>query len=144
MPNGFIGKYSEQYLSDVNNCYSRNNNTYSDSRGPMRLQYSADTAMSGQYNTYAGNSSNIVFDPDIYDEMLRRVQIIDEQAGEDLYRVAIQIEEMCETIYIIPETLPKFLSILNSVKDSLREFRSLTEEACIQTRKFVNAIDSID
>ena len=54
------------------------------------------------------------------------------------------IESMCANIYIVPETVPKVLAITSQVKNMLPQFRSLTEEVCIDTRRFVNEMAEID
>lgn len=64
--------------------------------------------------------------------------------AEELYNIAIQIEEMCNTIYIVPATLPKYLAIVDKVKSSLGEFQSLAEQAGTKVYEFTGEIARID
>lgn len=147
MPYGFIGNASQKYLTQVSGALSASQAAQSEnttSRGGQTAPYSPDSAMSGGYATGVGKPTNIVVNYGTYDEFLRKIRLVDEMAAEDLYNIAMQIESMCATIYVVPETLPRYLAILNQVKNSLREFRSITEETGIQTRRFINDMENID
>ena len=109
-----------------------------------RVPFSDESTAEGRYSVGVGTSDNVVVDNDEYEDITRVVDQIDEQAGSDLFRAAEAIETMCSSIYIVPVTVPRVLAITNQLKNSLREFRSLTEEANIHTRRFANEIREID
>jgi len=106
--------------------------------------HSPDSAESGGYSTGIGNSSNVVVDGNTYDEILQRIRMIDAETAESMYNIAVQIEEMCQSIYIVPSTLPKYLAIVDKVKASLGEFQSLTDEARSFANGFVEEVTHID
>lgn len=113
--------------------------------GPnVKHPFRFETGYNGIHTTGVGNSSNIVLSASTYDELMRRVTTVDEQAGEDLYRVALAIEEMCSRMYVVPETVPRILALTSQLKSTLGEFRSLTEEANMRTRGYVNAMKEAD
>lgn len=160
MPYGFIGQASRKYFTAVSDALSsaaevHNRNPYSGSyskttpppisaRKNYSPKYPPDTAMSGGYPLGVGNHTNVVVDQVMYDETLQKIQIVNAKIAEELYNVAGQIEQMCETIYIVPSTLPKYLELVGKVKTSLDEFQTLVEEARICTYEFTQEILRID
>jgi len=91
-----------------------------------------------------GNESNIVVDQQLYENIINRVDAIDDQAGADIYMMANAIEDMCARIFVVPETVNRILAITSQLKSSLGQFRSLTEDTSIDMRRFVNAISAVD
>lgn len=161
MPYGFIGKASEKYLTAVGDALSsaatvHDQNPYMDCTNsaaapptlPSRENYSAkhnpDTAMSGGYITGVGNQTNVVVGKQEYDEILQKIRAVDASIAEELYNIALQIESLCQTVYIVPATLPKYLAIVDKVKASLGEFQSLTEDARLNAHQFIDEIEQID
>ena len=109
-----------------------------------KARHSPDSAMSGGYPLRVGNQSNIVVNEDAYAEILQKIRMTDSGIAEELYNIATQIEEMCQTIYIVPATLPKYLAIVANVKSSLGEFQSLAEQAGMKAYEFSSEIMRID
>ena len=159
MPYGFMGNAAQKYLSNVSDALSsahsvHNVNPYktkgstSPPSPPARNNYNAkhspDSAMSGGYPVRVGNQSNVVVSEDTYTEILGRIRTTDSAIAEELYNIAAQIESMCETSYIVPATLPKYLAIVNNVKSSLGEFQSLAEQAGTKAYEFMDEIMRID
>jgi len=161
MIRGFSGVSLEQFLRNTNDGMQRASKGHS--RNPFegvsaglvqlpllgapankRPPFPEESAFGGGHDVGVGNQTNIVVDQGVYDTAIRMVDMADEQAGEDLYRIITAIEEMCTSIYVVPETVPKVLSITGQIKDSLGQFRSITENVNIQTRRFVNEIREID
>ena len=103
-----------------------------------------DAWSGGNHARSVGDSSNIVVDPHVYNEVTQRVDRVDHQAGADLYAVAEAIEEMCAKIFIVPETVPHILAITRRLKGSLGRFRAYTEDSNINIRRFVNHIADAD
>ncbi|MCL1976198.1 MAG: hypothetical protein FWG61_08570 [Firmicutes bacterium] len=157
MPDGFVGKASQNYLEKVaaaliiageihsHDPFSGISYKIVPPPGlPARINveppYDPASAMSGGYSTGVGNQTNIAVDRSIYTDALNKIRTTDEKAAEELYKVITQIEDLCETSYVLPKTLPKYLSILDYVKISLAEFRSLTDDAGTKTDSFVEEI----
>jgi len=160
MPHGFIGKPSRSYLQAVENAltaainvHSRNpfaNLTRRDVAPPPvpvrnnhRAPHAPSEAMTGGFVTGIGNRSNIVVDFDTYSRTLQKIQATDEKTCEVLYEVALQIQEMCDTVFMLPRTRGRFLSILDRIKNSLSSFRMLTGDIEGNTRAFNADIDVI-
>ena len=116
MPYGFVGNASQKYLTSINDALSaahavHSREPYGSAGGaypapalPERNNYSAkyspDTAKKAGYVTGMGNENNVVVHQSTYDEILQRLHSVDARIAEDLYNVALQIEEMCGTILI--------------------------------------------
>jgi len=143
MPYGFMGSAAEKYLSNVSSSISAAGSANKSGRSAVKMQHSPESAKSGGFPTGVGNKGNIVVSQATYDEVMRKIRMVDEAAAQDLYNIAVKIEEMCSSIYVVPSTLPKYLSVLDQVKSSLGEFQSLTEETVIHTRRYVDQIMSI-
>ena len=154
MPNGFIGNAPAAYLGGVHKAYtqaieaniqiSADTPSSTTATGNVRrLPFEPDDARVGQFVTGKGDSSNIVVDSSDYTELTQRISHADDKMGECLYRIALEIEEMCRTIYILPETLPRCMNVSSAVKTSLSEFRSLTEEAVSVACSFARDIANI-
>ena len=97
-----------------------------------------------RHKTGIGNRSNIVVEQSIYEDVIKKIDMADDKAGEEIYKMCCKIEEMCKTIYIVPETIPRIMALTSRLKDSMPQFRGLTEEVNIQIRKFVNEIGNVD
>jgi len=139
MPDGFRGNAPVQYLTEAEVAHKgavdeKGRITASaPSRRPprqvmQRLPYGPHDARSGGNATGIGNSSNIVADNGEYAALARDISQVDNAMSECLNSVALEIEGMCETIYILPETVPRCTSHADVVKSALNEFRSLTGE----------------
>jgi hypothetical protein len=105
--------------------------------------YDPANAMSGGYPTGVGNETNIGVDQSIYSDILKQIQEADMKTEAEIHKAILQIEELCAANYILPQTLPRYLSIVNYVMDSLAEFRSLTDDAKTNTEYFMDDIMSI-
>ena len=106
--------------------------------------FSPDEAIGGRHPVGIGSHTNVVIDQGVYENALRRADVMEDQLGEEIYKTAMAIEKMCTSIYIVPETVPKILALTEQVKSSLGQFRALTEDASIQTRKYINEIMQLD
>jgi hypothetical protein len=153
MPKGFIGNAPALYLNDVTTAHqeainagnqivsgapSSNPPGYNGRRPPFESRGTNGSVVTGQ-----GSSSNIVVDTHEYAEINMRISQADDKMGECLYRVALEVEEMCRTTYILPETIPHCLNVADAIKASLGEFRSLTEEALTVANSFARDIADI-
>ena len=161
MPYGFAGNASVKYLEAVAKALSAAQNAHSvnpfsgcssgavpppslSTRYNQNPPCPPDAAMSGAHQTGVGNQTNIVSDRSLYDTLLHKINETDNRMAEVLYHTAMEIEGLCATSFIVPETLPGYLAILNAVKSSLGEFRTLTNEAEIKARRFAEDITVIE
>ena len=161
MPYGFMGNSCGKYLSNVGGAITSANAVSGrdplagigggasappkiTTPSPQTFNQSPDTATSGGYRTGVGNQSNVVVEEETYGEIFQRIRAVDSGIAEELYNIAAQIEQMCETDYVVPATLPKYLSLLGRVKGSLGEFQSLADKAGAKAYDFAGEIAMID
>jgi len=153
MPRGFIGLPAKLYLTQASEAHSRalsqgnqvvavapSNSQVRDRRFPFEP---TEGASGGFVATGRGNSSNIVVSQGGYIALSQRASQADDRIGECLYNIAIEIENLCQTSFILPDAVPKCLNVSESVKRTLGEFRSLTEETVLLIRGFAREIDDI-
>ena len=157
MPRGYVGQPCWRYLNEVSDAISdakpvHNQNPFSNlsnravsppSLAPRRNKFpphTPDTAKSGSFSTGIGNSSNIVVEQNEYDSILTQINQIDDAIGLELYNIVLEIEAMCEVDYVMPLTVPRCLLISNAVKNSLSDFRALTDECLTKVRYFISGI----
>ena len=151
MPSGFMGEASRLYIGNTEAAMSSAAGVNSQNPAGARRAaannrehpFPLDEANSGRIMTGVGNSSNIVVDSITYYDVLNLVDRIDDDMGELFYQISNEIEEMCSTTYIVPRTVERCTSICGSVKNSLGNFRSLTDENAVATRRFVGNILNI-
>ena len=143
MPSGFIGNAARSYITATSDALSAaaSANTHGNSKGQSPVRVSE--ANRGSFRTGVGNSSNIVVDSQTYNEALRMMDRIDDRMGELFYNISRELEDMCETSYVVPQTAPRFLHVCDSVKNSMSKFRSLTGDIEVCTNRFVSDITSI-
>ena len=150
MPNGFSGNAAQRYLSDVAAAQAQAvEATQNMSSGiapmpiPRDLPFLPDSTQNGRFSTGQGSSDNIVVNQGEYDAVARILCRIDEQIGECLYQCATEIDEMCETIFIMPTVSPRCRNISNDVVRCLGQLRSLTEDIALNVRRFAQDINDI-
>jgi len=110
----------------------------------QRPPFSMESSSNIRQATGIGNSSNIVMEQSVYDHVVREVDRADDQAGAEIYRCCMEIEQMCQNTFVVPETISRILAITGQVKGSLGQFRSLTEDVNISTRSFSRNLVEID
>jgi len=91
-----------------------------------------------------GTSANVVINPNIYNQAVRRMDAIDELVGAEIHAALCQIEEMCSTIFQVPETIERIRNVCSEVKRCLGPFRAVTDGIAIDTRKYVHAMSDVD
>jgi len=160
MPNGFIGKPSLRYLKRVEDALLSASAVHSrdpflsarqsmvrppslPARNNHRQPNEPNSAFSGSYITGIGNKTNIVVSDNDYNQVLHQIQSIDSAICDVLINVSQKIEEMCQTIYVVPRTRPRFLSMLSNVRGSLGEFRSLSVSLENNVHGYVSSIRTI-
>ena len=153
MPNGFSGYAANSYLTSVAEAHENAAESVESAaivnRPSPRVQplpFSPDRAGStgGQFTTGTGSSDNIVAFYTEYDAISRDLNMADDRIGECLYRVCEEIENMCQTIYVLPQTVPQCMNITNDIKCTMNEFREMTDDVAIAMRKFAREITEVE
>jgi len=162
MPNGFFGNAARRYLTQVTTVHTRAvaaaqkcqeeipddmpNNMSSNITGMARMRqlpFTPEDGFTGRATTGRGDSSNIVVDEHEYNEVVRRLCQIDDAIGECIYKTAAEIEELCQTIFVLPSVAPRCQDISHRLKNMLREYAELTAELELKTRSFAREITEI-
>ena len=163
MPRGFAGKSVEKFFTNTEEALERageahNKNPFERHRSngsvplpnlpPTHNQpapfTSSDAWTGGPHGRNVGDSSSVVVDTDVYNAVIQRADMVDHQSGGDMYAMCNTIDEICETIFVVPETSPRIAAITDQFKKSLGHYRSLTEELAICVRRYTNEISNID
>ncbi|MDR2547074.1 MAG: hypothetical protein LBC96_06115 [Lachnospiraceae bacterium] len=147
MPQGFVGNASYKYLSAISEAMDAANSVHlfppshaRDTGNRTDLPHHPDEAMSGSYNTKTSNQDNIVVNVAVYHEILEHIRVNNNKIAEEIHILCCRIEKMCSTIYIVPDTLPKYLDIVNRMKTMLYEFQTLPDESRVYFDEFLGDI----
>jgi len=162
MPRGFTGRPATRYLQQAAEAHSSavDSAQTTCTRLAASAPGSANTASrlrvrslpfepeegatsSGLVPTGQGNSSNIVVSQQDYEAAFHQVSQADEKIGQCMYNMANEIETLCQTAFILPQAVPRCVNISESVKKSLGQFRSVTEDVAIKARHFAREITDI-
>jgi len=153
VPRGFSGRLATVYLTEASTAHSRalsSGQQISDgapSTASLRsrsLPFAPEEgATSSLVPTGRGNSSNIVVSQREYETVTRLISQADDRLGECIYNIANEIEALCQTAFILPDAVPRCLNISDSVKQSLGEFRGMTEDAIQEVRSFARRIGDV-
>jgi hypothetical protein len=144
MPRGFMGNFSDNYCARVNDAVDSANmirrqclstDIYDDISDAWII---SDDQCFNQFKTGVGTSSNIVLNPDDYDYFSREMRTINSNVAENVNMLLAQIEEMCNTIFVMPETGPKVMAYMSAIQTSLKEFVELGYATSDQTDSYVN------
>ncbi|MDR2547765.1 MAG: hypothetical protein LBC96_09740 [Lachnospiraceae bacterium] len=151
MPYGFIGTTSHNYLSaitealDIANSVHLRVPSHARNSGSIdSIPYPSDTAFGGGHTTSPSTQDNIVHQPVTGFELIQRLQLLNTRLAEDIHHVCTKLEELCETVYIIPDTQSKFLDITIRLKSLLPEFESLADESRILLHRFTTELLDLD
>ena len=150
MPRGFIGRPARAYLTEAAEAHNQavTRTTQAISRAqrrninartlPFQPSDGAGAALTG-----VGNSSNIVVSQQEYETIAHDICRADEDMGACLYNAACEIEKLCQTAFILPTAVPRCLNVSDTVKRSLGQFRTVTEEMALQSRRFAREITEV-
>jgi len=101
----------------------------------------ADTSMIARN---IGNSSNIVIDPPVLTQTINRADKIDDYVGSNTHTMLNDVEEICATIFQLPETVQEIKGVYDDVKHCLGPFRGVTDGIAMTTRRFAYDMSDID
>jgi hypothetical protein len=148
MPQGFIGGIAVTYLRAVNEALQEASNTLANNSSGLSFRnepspMQVTEGKSGSFSTGVGNKSNIVSDEHIYMQVGNRMIQSKERTNQNLYDIIKEIEELCNTSYILPQVQPRIESTLDALKQSLYESRDLTEQHAELLRTYARDIASV-
>jgi len=158
MPNGFRGRAAEAFLTAAGSAMNAATAAHNQrplppqagaQRPPMpntpneRVPHEAGSAHSGGNVTGVGNSSNIVVGSAEYNNILSRIDRVDDNMGRTLHQVAIRIEELCRGSFVLPRTVQRSNIITADLKNALSEYRAMTADSLTEIRRFTDSMLSI-
>jgi len=164
MPRGFAGKSVKKFFANTEEALDRASNAHNTnpfdrhrSNHSMPLPnlppthnqpapFTAADAMSDSVShaRNVGDVTNIALDPGVVEDISYRMQRIDRQAADDMRRVADEVEAMCGTIFVVPETVERIRSLCDDFKRAMHYAGHVTDDAAMDVRKFVNEMCDID
>ena len=165
MPNGFAGIAAKAFLTTVHVAQRRTQEVIKENddqnagiaaRTPSTrvqrdaaharvelLPFNPADALTGRFVTGHRNSTNIVVSRAEFATIARTLQQIDEDLGRCIYETAKEIEDMCNTIFIMPSVSPKCKEIACAVRESMSTYRNASDDLAIECNKFANDMSDI-
>jgi len=157
MPDGFVGNPAATYLGEVETAHNQAltvatqplpaaNSPRSPAAIPPNLTplpYPAATARSGSHTTGYGSSDNIVSAADQYAVASQKLIQADDMINELLYHTAMDIADMCQTIFILPAANAQILNLTNNIQSAVRGSRAIADSATSTMRSFASSIASV-
>ena len=153
MTDGFIGFAARRYTQMMQNTAQTAGSMLGSISGTGGVSGANSATFAGKmmaagggrgFRLGVGTSENIVVRDEVYHASLGQITQLDEQMAERLEQTIMQIEEMCETIFIAPETTPRVREILGAVRGTLPQFRGVTEQATRITQMYLGQIRAAD
>jgi len=126
--------------------------THADSQPPAftlapprerRLPFSPEDAHTGSFSVGRRDSSNIVADYNQQISANRIISTADNKFCECLHNVTQEIETLFRSSFAMPAAAPRCLNISDSVKQSLGQSRTLTEDLLTESRRFTDRITDV-
>ena len=111
---------------------------------PKPFPFRVEDAHRGSHKVGVNNSSNIVLSVGEYNQAARQFTDIDDRMGECLYRTALEIEEMCNAIFMMPNVTPRCRHIAETVKACLGQMREISDNIATLARRFAQEIDTLE
>jgi len=149
MPNGFAGTAAKLFLTNAQVAHQRAVGAVEQNRTDNRelriqpLPFDPEDAENGRAVVGRRSVSNIVVNRGEYTSISHEIARLDDEVGECLHKCAVELEEMCNTIFIVPGATPQLLNINYEMKQALNAFRETTESMAVQTRRFANEMTGI-
>ncbi|MCL2841472.1 MAG: hypothetical protein FWE05_11970, partial [Defluviitaleaceae bacterium] len=143
MPDGFIGRPAYTYLKRIEEAHALARDIISQSPAVgvqeprlIRLPYEAVDAMSGHFSTGHGHSGNIVSNQQMYYDLAYKISRLCDKVGHLVYSTATSIETMTQTIFKLPQAVPRITEITSNLKNDLATFESISDTLRRQTMQF--------
>ena len=143
MASGFIGNRSQQFFSRVRETSQQASGMIASAGG----QSSPNTAGLGEgqgYRLGMGSSQNVVMREEVYRSCTSQLGQLDNRMAEQIENVCKQIDDLCQSIFIIPETTPRIQEVVQKVRGSLSDFQDVTTKVCRTSDMYVSQIRALD
>jgi len=96
------------------------------------------------YRLGVGTSENVVMKEAVYHNCLAQLQQLDDMMAERIGQTVRQMDEICRSIFIAPQTTPRVQNVLGQVQGALGEFRDLTTQTSRITQMYMSRVTAID
>ena len=153
MTDGFIGMAAKNYTQMVQNTSQKASNMLGSISGAGGVSGAGGSVFTGKimaasggrgFRLGVGTSENIVVRDEIYGPALSQITQLDDLMAQRLEQTVRQIEEMCNTIFTAPETVPRVQALLGAVRRALPEFRGVTAQTTQVTQMYIGQIRAAD
>jgi len=142
MADGFVGNAAKKYFQSVRDVSQTARNMMSSIRKSIPAAPVFEER-SG-YRTGVGTSENIVVKADVYQDALNQIKQLDERMAERLNNAMKQLDELCNTSFIVPETTSKVQAVLDGVKNSMTAFGDVTTQVTQTAEMYKSQMKSAD
>ena len=150
MPHGFVGRAPIRYLGDAQVDHAAAGNAITAAgnltgRRPniIPLPHRPEDAMSGGFTTGRNNSSNIVANQEEYARVVNLVRNADNRMADCLQSIATAIDGLCQSAFVLPKTTPLCTDVSGTLRGSLGDFRSLTNEMLSNVNSYASEIVNV-
>jgi len=155
MPNGFSGNAARSYLTQASRAQENAQDATRQAQGDIptntrgalqrmrQLPFDPEDANHGQFSTGRGDSSNLVADQLEYNEIANSISKMDDAMGYCVHQTATEIEQLCQTIFVMPGTAARCQDISQEVKNLLRMYAEISNDLLTATRNFAYDITEV-
>jgi len=158
MPDGFRGRAAERFLTVAGNAMTaatsaHNQRPLNQQAGVVRpampptpnarILHEPSSAHIGRVVTGTGTSANVVVSSMEYNNIVSRINRIDDEMGRTLHQISVRIEAMCRGDFVLPQTVERSNRITGTLKNALTEYQRVTDESLTEIRRFTNNILNI-
>jgi len=91
-----------------------------------------------------GASENVVMREEVYRDCLTKIKQLDDLMAERVEQTVRQMDDMCQQIFIAPQTTPRVQAVLAEVRGALSEFRDVTTQTSQITQMYMSQIRAAD
>jgi len=153
MTDGFIGFAAKNYSQMMQTTAQMAGSMIGSISGTGGVSGASSTAFAGKmsaaiggrgFRLGVGTSENVVVRDDVYNAALNQITQLDGLMAERLEQTIMQIEDMCDTIFIAPETTPRARAVLGAVRRTLPEFMGVTAQTTRITQMYISQIRAAD
>lgn len=96
------------------------------------------------YDLGVGKSDNLVVDDELYMTTASHLEKTDRQTAQVMLEIAKEVEDLCRTDFVVPDTLPRVEATLRAVYESFGQYQELTGEMAQIVRKLVSETGAAD
>lgn len=143
MANGFVGFASQKYFQKLRDVSQTAGRMIASAGGRSNPNWAGLGEGQG-FRLGVGTSENVVVRNEIYQNCLAQINQLDGLMAERIEQTVRQMDEMCQSIFIAPQTTPRVQSVLSQVRGALSEFRDVTTQANQVTQMYISQISVAD